>query len=245
MLMKAVPLFPQQDHASPQARVCGRCEVRRSALFGALEPSTLELIHEEIGSPTLAPGTSVYREGQRGAHVYTVRRGIVRFERHTLAGERRIVRLAGRGDLIGQEALLGRAYVEEAVACTEVTLCRIPSALVNQLGETEARLPRELMHRWQQALENAEAWVTDLTTGRARRRMLKLLARIDGHADDGGLIWLPRRDEMGAMLDITVETASRIVSQLRRDGVLVQVPPARARLDRARLRDALRAVDEA
>ena len=47
------------------------------------------------------------------------------------------------------------------------------------------------------------------------------------------------------MLDITVETASRIVSQLRREGVMVRVPPAQARLDRARLRDALRALDEA
>lgn len=245
MLMKAAPLYLLQDSDNPQARICGRCEVRRSALFGALDASSLERIHGAIESPTVPPGTVIYPQGRHGAHVHTLRSGIVRFERYTEGGDRRIVRLAGRGDLIGQEALLGRPYAEEAVACTEVQLCRIPCTLVNQLGETEARLLRELMQRWQHALERAEDWVTDLTTGLARRRMLKLMAQIDAYADDDGRIWLPRRDEMGAMLDITLETASRIVSQLRRDGVLTLDAPGHARLDRERLQHALRALDDA
>jgi hypothetical protein len=50
---------------------------------------------------------------------------------------------------------------------------------------------------------------------------------------------------MGAMLDITLETASRIVSQLRRDGVLTLGAPGQALLDRGRLQDALRTLDDA
>ena len=244
MLMKPVPLYLQDD-SHPQARVCAACEVRRSALFGALDAASLERIHAHIAAPQLAPDDRVFGRGDPGTAVYTVRSGIVRFERVTEGGERRIVRLAGRGDLIGLEALLQRPYADEAVACTEVQLCRIPRTLVDQLGQGENALLLELMRRWQHALEQSESWVADLATGAALRRVLKLLALLDRHADEQGLIWLPRREDMGAMLDMTVETASRMVSRLRREGIIEPLPPRHARLDRDRLAAALASQDAA
>jgi DNA-binding transcriptional regulator YhcF (GntR family) len=50
-------------------------------------------------------------------------------------------------------------------------------------------------------------------------------------AQDGGVLWLPTRQDMGAMPDLTVETASRLVSALRREGVLKSVDGRQARLD--------------
>lgn len=223
----------------PQARVCAACEVRRSALFGVLDPASLERIHGHIATPGLEADATLYRRGEPADAVHTIRSGLVRFERTTERGDRRIVRLAGRGDLIGQEALLQRAYADDAVACTPVELCRIPVRLVDQLGEVQSALLRELMGRWQRALDESEAWSAELSAGPARRRVLKLLALLDRHADTDGRIWLPRREDMGAMLDMTIETASRIVSQLRRDGVLAPLPPRHAGLDRGRLAAAL------
>jgi CRP/FNR family transcriptional regulator, anaerobic regulatory protein len=168
---------------------------------------------------------------------------VVRFERFTERGDRRIVRLAGRGDLIGQEALLRRPYADEAIACTPVQLCRIPSALVDELGQPSSPLMRELMSRWQQALDDAEAWVADLSSGPVRRRVLRLLLRLAEHVDAEGCIWLPRREEIGAMLDMTFETASRQISRLRREAILDLSTGRRARLDLAALRQAVRDED--
>jgi CRP-like cAMP-binding protein len=242
--MGASPIsLHRHDRRHPQARACAACEVRRSALFGALDEAALDGIHTHIASLVLEPDTAVYGRGSAGSAVYTVRAGVVRFERTTERGDRRIVRLAGRGDLIGQEALLQRPYADEAVACTPVQLCRIPRTLVDDLAREGSGVPRELMLRWQAALDAAEAWVADLSTGLSRRRLLRLLLRLAEYADAGGVIWLPRREEIGAMLDMTIETASRLVSQLRREGVLSPVSPREARLDRARLRAALEAQD--
>jgi CRP/FNR family transcriptional regulator len=242
MLMKTLPLYLQEP-THPQAQVCAACEVRRTALFGALDAASLERIHAHIASPVLAAEDRVYARGSRGGVVYTVRSGIVRFERVTEGGTRRIVRVAGRGDLIGQEALIDQAYRDDAVACTPVALCRIPVPLVDQLGEREAALLRELMRRWQAALDDAEAWSAELAAGPARRRVLKLLQRLQRHADEQQRIWLPRRDQMGDMLDMRVETASRVISRLRSEGVIEPVPPQQARLDLARLTAALEAID--
>jgi CRP/FNR family transcriptional regulator, anaerobic regulatory protein len=239
--MKTVPPYLQADD-HPQARVCAMCEVRSGALFGALDASSIVRIHADIDDPSLPAETRIYARGDPGTAVYTVRQGIVRFQRVTANGERRIVRLAGRGDLIGQEALLSQPYAEEAVACTPVQLCRIPSQLVNRLGQIDDALTQELMRRWQQALDQAGLWAAELSTGMARRRVLKLLGELSRLADNSGEIWMPRREDMGAMLGLTIETASRMVSQLRREGVLTSLSQRRAVLDADALGKALAAV---
>ena len=239
---QVIPLY-RQDDSHPQAHVCAACEVRRSALFGALDAASLDQIHSHIASLSLSPGDTIYQRGERGAAVYTVRSGVVRFERVTARGDRRIVRLAGPGDLIGQESVVQRAHGDDAVACTDVELCRIPCHLLSEMSAREPALLHELMSRWQQALDDAEAWVTDLTTGPARRRVLRLLLKLSDYTDSQGAIWLPSREDMGAMLDMSVETASRLISALRREEVL-QTPGLRTvRVQREVLARALAAED--
>lgn len=242
MAPTVIPLY-RQDLRHPQAQACAACEVRGSALFGALDDQALDRIHTHIASLHLAPDAPVYDRGSSGLAVFTIRSGLVRFERTTARGDRRIVRLAGVGDLIGQEALLQRPYADAAVACTPLDLCRIPRSLIDELAQGQGALPRALMLRWQVALDDAEAWVTDLSTGPARRRLLRLLLRLAQHADAAGTIWLPRREEIGAMLDMTIETASRLVSALRREGVIELAPTRSAHLDMTALQAALRADD--
>jgi CRP-like cAMP-binding protein len=242
MLMKSTPLY-LEDASHPQARVCAGCEVRSGALFGALDLNGLDRIHAHIASPDPQPDERIYARGESGGALYTIRAGIVRFERVTEGGRRRILRMASRGDLIGQEALLGRPYSDDAVACTPVQLCRIPGALVETLGDAQSALRRELMSRWQRALDEAESWATDLPAGSARRRMLKLLALLARHADAEGRIWLPRRDEIGDMLDMTIETASRLVSRLRREGIVEVLAARQARVAAPALQAALREED--
>lgn len=239
---QVIPLY-RQDDSHPQAGVCARCEVRRSALFGALDATGLDQIHSHIASLSLAPGNTIYQRGEQGGAVYTVRSGVVRFERVTERGDRRIVRLTGPGDLIGQESVVLRVHGDDAVACTEVELCRIPRHLLSEMSAREPALLHELMNRWQSALDSAEAWVTDLTTGPARRRVLRLLLKLSDYTSAQGNIWLPAREEMGAMLDISVETASRLISALRREGVL-QTPGLRTvRVERDVLARTLAAED--
>ena len=218
--------------------------MRGLSLFGALDDDDLNRIYARISSVELQPGKTLFEAGARGRALYTLRSGIVRFERVTERGDRRIVRLVGRGDLIGQEVLLRRAYADDAIACTSVQLCSIPVHVVEQLAAQTPALVRELMRRWQCALEESEGWLSDLVTGPARRRMLRLLHKLAEHAGPDGLIWMPQRDEIGAMLNLTFETASRLISGLRREGVLELLGPRHARVDGVALQLALRVEDE-
>jgi CRP-like cAMP-binding protein len=237
-----IPLY-RRDPSHPQAQVCLACGVRQFALFGSLDDAALDRIHLHIADLRFEPGQSIFAAQDPGQAVYTVRGGVVRLERVSARGERRILRLAGRTDLIGLEALLSQSYASDAVACTTVEVCRIPRSLIDDFRATEPQLVMDLMKRWQRALDDADEWLAELATGPARRRMLRLLLKLSEFADPSGNVWLPMRDEMGSMLDMTVETASRIVSALRREGVLEPVGAREARLDMARLLESLKTQD--
>lgn len=233
------------DPKDPAARACQRCGMRGVALFGVLEEPMLADVHSHITHIELQAGEPLFLVGQEGEAVYTLREGFVRFERATAGGARRIIRLAGSGDLLGQELLLQRPHQDDAIACTPATLCRIPVNLVLRLGALHPALMRELMERWQQALEDSQTWLADLTSGTARRRVLKLLSKMAQHATPGEPVWVPRREEMGDMLNLTIETTSRQVSRLRREGVLQTVNRRHAMLDATALQRALAQEDAA
>jgi CRP-like cAMP-binding protein len=213
------------------ARRAGPLAARREALFAMadLGPSFQQFGAEQ----------RLYARGAAGGCAYVITTGLVRFERVTAAGSRRIIRIAGSGDLIGQEALLRQAYRDEAVACTPVTLRRISASVMDDADGQTGRLSLTLMRHWQDALDESAFWSTEVATGSSRRRVLQLLSRLNDHRDEHGLIWLPKRDQMGAMLNITFETCSRVISALRLNGVLALVPPRQAQLNDAQLAAAL------
>jgi CRP/FNR family transcriptional regulator, anaerobic regulatory protein len=241
--VSVIPLH-RKDVPHPQAVTCQTCPVRQFAFFGSLDDEGLQRIHQHIAEQRFTAGQTIYAAQGDGHAVFTVRSGVVRLERVSQRGDRRILRLAGRTDLIGLEAVLEQTYAADAVACTDVEVCRIPRSLVEELAAKEPHVVRDLMKRWQRALDDAEEWLAELATGPARRRMLRLLLKLSEYAEPGGAVWLPMRDEMGAMLDMTVETASRMVSALRREGVLEPLGHREAQLDMTRLMAALRTQDE-
>jgi CRP/FNR family transcriptional regulator, anaerobic regulatory protein len=237
---RVVPIHGHtQTLYDPQARACAACGVREFALFGALDEAALGEIHYHIADLALEPGDSLYQGQASGTALFTVRSGVVRLERLSDNGQSRILRLAGRGDLIGQEALLHQSYAADAVACTPVQACRIPRVLIDELLGDHPELARALMKRWQRALDDADEWMTELSSGSARHRMLRLLLKL-GETSDTETVWLPTRQQMGAMLDMTLETASRLVSTLRREGVLEDTGPGIARLHMDKLLQALK-----
>lgn len=226
---------------NPQAQVCADCHVRRFALFGALSEAALDKIHVQIADVRLSAGESLFGAMTPGTAAYTVRSGVVRLERITERGERRILRLAGRGDTLGLESVLGQSYACDAIACNDVQLCRVPRSLIDELSLGEPQLMRDMMKRWQRALDDADEWLTELCTGPARHRVLRLLLKLSEYAESPDLpVWLPSRQEMSAMLDMTVETASRLISQLKREGVLTAHSQRHATLHMDVLMKALR-----
>lgn len=222
---------------------CLRCPLRDSVLFAGLEDADLKRIGDPIDQFLLKPGTHLYHTGDYGDSLFTVRRGTLKLVSYLPDGAQRIVRLARPTDVLGLEALVEDRYRHDAIAVHPTDICRYSAQGVRTLGRENPKLYRELMARWQRALSEADAWLTELSTGSARQRIARLLLRlgdqVDGDAGggpNGKSCELFSREDMGAMLGITTETTSRTIAEYKRKGLLVEVSPNLFVLDVASLR---------
>jgi CRP-like cAMP-binding protein len=203
---------------------CLNCALRASVLFAGLEVSDFEQIHEPIDQYDLKAGTVLYRGGDVGDYMFTVRTGALKLVQFLPDGVQRIVRIARATDVLGLEALLESHYQHDAVALQPTEVCRYPARLVRRLGQESPKLHHELMARWQRALSEADAWLTELSTGSARQRVARLLLRLvrDSASSECQLF---SREDMGAMLGITTETASRTIAEYKRQSLLAETSP--------------------
>jgi CRP/FNR family transcriptional regulator, anaerobic regulatory protein len=192
---------------------CSKCGIRDMALFADLNHQDFEQIHTPIDDLIYSPNSVLHHEAQSAHHVMTLRRGLVKLARYTADGRQRIVRVLRPGDVVGIEALATSRYASEAVALTQVTLCRIPIQVIQQLSVNSSRLHARLMEKWQQALQSADDWLTDLNFGSAQRRVSQLLLKMRD-VEQPGMVTIFGRDDMGAMLDLKLETVSREISKL-------------------------------
>ncbi|MBK1631359.1 Crp/Fnr family transcriptional regulator [Thiohalocapsa halophila] len=214
---------------------CRNCALRTSALFAGLTEKDFDLIHDPIDQFNLKPGTALYKTGDVGDYMYTVRAGAIKLVQYLPDGSQRIVRIVRGTDVLGLEALLDDGYHHDAIALQRSEVCRFPTRVVRSLSQDNPQLHRELMARWQRALNEADAWLTELSTGSARQRVARLLLRLvrDRESSECELF---SREDMGAMLGITTETASRTIAGFKRESLLVESRPNNFILDIPNLR---------
>ena len=128
------------------------------------------------------------------------------------------MRLLRPGDVAGLETLVGERYHHTAIALQTADVCRIPRKVVIGLDQTNSRVHQALLRRWQNSVDQADHFITALSTGPAEVRMARLLITLGCTGDQ--LETLPSREDMGALLGITTETASRIMAELKRRGLI-------------------------
>ncbi len=209
---------------------CLACSLRSSVLFSGLTEENFEQIHNPINQFVLHAGDELYRAGDRGQRMFTIRSGSVKLVQYLPDGSQRIVRLLKSTDVTGLESLLDGPYEHDAVAMQDTEICCLPSDTVKQLSEKNPQLHEELLRRWQRALHEADAWLTELSTGSAKQRIARLLLRLVQNAETSECTLFGRED-VGAMLGITTETASRTIAEFKRQSLLIETSSNRFVLD--------------
>ena len=198
---------------------CRNCGIREMVLFADLNEEDFKLIHAPIDDLVYQPGQTLYDESDKALGVFTLRQGMVKLVRVTADGRARVVRVLFPGDVVGLEALATGRYDSQAVALSEVSVCRIPLEVMHQLGANSPRMHRKLMEKWQSALKLADDWLAELNFGTAKQRVLHFIRKMHEVSHDD-TVTLFSRDDMGAMMDLKLETVSREVTALVRGGVM-------------------------
>jgi CRP/FNR family transcriptional regulator, anaerobic regulatory protein len=198
---------------------CRNCGIRDMVLFADLREEDFNLIHAPIDDLEIGANQPVVRMGETATSLYTLRAGMIKLVRNTVDGRQRIVRVLRSGDVVGLEALMGPTYDSDAIALTPIKVCRLPLQVIQRLNRETPRLHQRLLEKWHHNLKEADDWLADLNFGNARQRVAGLILKMRS-AGDASVVSLFSREDMGAMLDLKLETVSRTLNAFVREGLI-------------------------
>ena len=205
---------------------CRSCNIFHKVLFSNLSDDELKLIVEGICEPidhfAYDKGAVLYQEGNADNAIYTIRSGLVKLVRYLPDGRERIIRLMKDTESIGLERVLGRPYGHTAIALKPVTICRIPIGVLQKLDQETPRFYRQMMERWATTLFQADDYIMMLLSGTVKQRVVHLIQWLTDYTGrkDKSTVELLSGSDMSAMLDITVESVSRCLAELKRLNIL-------------------------
>ena len=198
---------------------CLSCGIRQSALFSDIPEDQFADFHRQVDDLEFPKDAAIFHQGDSAEYVFTLRTGLIKIVLLAPNGEERILRVIQPGALAGLDAITTGRYGHTAVA-----LGPSRSADCHLAGQgprcQAAALHKRLMEKWTEALHESESWFAELNTGNAEQRLARFLIKLSQQDNGVTTAHLFRRDEMGSMLGVTLETISRRLSALKKDGII-------------------------
>jgi CRP/FNR family transcriptional regulator, cyclic AMP receptor protein len=214
------PLTPKNASADrggwPQGSlVAALTDAERTALLAAGA-----LVH-------FADDAILVRQGDAGDGLYVLTGGLVKISVAAETGTETTLAVRSRGDLIGEFAVLdgmprtATARAIGPVGAIKITRARF-AAFGQQYAAAQATITRSLVAKMRSATERHAA---ERTWGAKERiaQVLHELAACYGEPGLGGALVIPlpiTQSELGELAGVAVSTTERILSELRKDGVI-------------------------
>ena len=145
--------------------------------------------------------------------------GAVRICKILADGRRHIASFHFADDFFGLEGLGMRLHGAEAIS--DVVVMRYSRAAVERLAEQQPALTRRLRDMAFSSLAEAHARMLCLGRKTALERVTSFLLEMADRIDEHGALEMPMsRGDIADYLGLTIETVSRILSALKRGGVI-------------------------
>ncbi|MGZ3172283.1 MAG: Crp/Fnr family transcriptional regulator [Croceibacterium sp.] len=219
---------------------CDTCAVRNRAICSALEPAELNSLNAIGRRRTLEAGEPLIWEGDDSILVANVIDGILKLSTGTEDGREQIVGVVYPADFIGRP--FGATTRHSVTALTDARVCVFARADFDRFAAEHPGLEHKLLQRTLAELDRTRSWMLLLARKSAEEKIATFLLDMSERLAEGGAVPLDRfdlpfsRQQIGDVLGLTIETVSRQMTKLKRDGV-IDLPTRRAVaiLDRAEL----------
>lgn len=204
---------------------CGDCPIRHRAVCARCEVDELAQLDEIKYYRSFEAGQTVIWSGDRMDFVASVVSGIASLTQTMEDGRRQMVGLLLPSDFVGRPGRLTAAF--DVTATTDLVMCCFRKKPFEDMMASTPHIAQRLLEMTLDELDAAREWMLLLGRKTAREKissLLAILARRDASlkAGVGSCSFdLPlTREEMADYLGLTLETVSRQISALKRDGII-------------------------
>lgn len=207
---------------------CSNCPIRHRAVCARCEADELEQLEEIKYYRSFEAGQTVIWSGDQMDFVGSVVSGIATLSQAMEDGRTQMVGLLLPSDFVGRPGRTGSAY--DVTATTDLVMCCFRKKPFETMIEGTPHIAQRLLEMTLDELDAAREWMLVLGRKTAREKIASLLSIIarrnsmlaQGSTSDRLVFDLPlTREAMADYLGLTLETVSRQISALKKDGVIV------------------------
>ncbi|MFN4155810.1 MAG: transcriptional regulator FnrL [Paracoccaceae bacterium] len=217
-----------RDIRSP-TQDCGECPIRHRAVCARCEAEELVQLEQIKYYRSYQAGQTVIWSGDKMDFVASVVTGIATLTQTMEDGRRQMVGLLLPSDFVGRPGRSAAAY--DVTATTDLVMCCFRRKPFEELMSSTPHIAQRLLEMTLDELDAAREWMLLLGRKTAREKIASLLAIVarrdaslkEPRANLAAITFdLPlTREEMADYLGLTLETVSRQMSALKRDGIIM------------------------
>jgi CRP-like cAMP-binding protein len=208
--------------------------LRRSLIFSGLDEGDLDALSKLTVRQAFKSGEFVFWEGDSPDRFYVVASGRVKVLKHSSLGKEFVVAFFGPGDIFGEVAVFeGRPYPAsvQVISDTEVLGIGRDKFMAFLSGHPEVSL--RIINMLGGRLREAQSRLNALAGERAEQRVAKTLLMLSAKLGQS----LPfTRQEIADMSGTTIETTIRVMSRMKRAGIIRTLRGRAEILDGTRLK---------
>lgn len=206
---------------------CSDCPIRHRAVCARCESDELSQLEQIKYYRSFQAGQTVIWSGDRMEFVGSVVTGIASLTQTMEDGRRQMVGLLLPSDFVGRPGRQTAAY--DVTATTDLVMCCFRKKPFEDMMATTPHIAQRLLEMTLDELDAAREWMLLLGRKTAREKIASLIAIIARREASMQVrqskktltVDLPlTREEMADYLGLTLETVSRQISALKRDGVI-------------------------
>ncbi|AAM54835.1 oxygen-dependent transcriptional regulator protein, Fnr/CRP family (plasmid) [Rhizobium etli CFN 42] len=200
---------------------CRSCQARHGVVCGALSAGQLSELGRHSLRRKVDAGCEIIAQGSENSFYSNITRGVVKLCKVMSDGRQQIVGLQFAPDFVGRPFV--RESTLSAEAATDAEICVFPRNLLERMILETRELQRSLHAQALNELDAAREWMLTLGRRTAEEKVASLLHLITAHAETATstAFDLPlSRAEIADFLGLTIETVSRQLTRLRKEGVI-------------------------
>jgi CRP-like cAMP-binding protein len=202
---------------------CEHCIVRQFNAMRAMTKAELKKVSDAKELKQIQKGKPLFTEGERLGGVYCIRSGVSKLSKLSLNGKDQIVKIASKGEVLGQRSLLNKEPSSlSAVALKDVEVCFIPMEAIDGVLANNPDFSVELLRHMAHELNEADDVILNMSQYTVKQRLARILLFLDQYGKDqeGYFSLQLSRDDIASMAGTATESAIRLLSSFKKEGLI-------------------------
>jgi CRP-like cAMP-binding protein len=219
---------------------CEQCIVREFSSLKALNKEELVKMANCKTSKLVKKGELIFGEGEVVNGVFCVKDGVCKMTKLSANGKDQIVKLAKKGELLGQRSLISDEPANlSAVALEDMQVCFIPKNEIIGFFNENSKFSMNVMKTICGDLKDADDLMVNMAQKTVKERLAYTLLYLDetfGINNDKTLKIQLTREELSSIIGTATESCIRLLSEFNKLGLIELIGKKISILDRNALK---------